>query len=207
MGQGCKDRGHQAAVRQLQRAEGQNLAIEYRWALGRYDLLPELAKDPVRRQVNVIAVPSSTPASLAAKAATTTIPIIFSGSNDPVILGLVASLGRPGGNATGVNFFIAELAAKRLGLLHELVPGAARVAVLANPTDAIRTGSYVRDIEAAAHAIGMQIRVLNASSIGEIDAAFATTRAREPPPSQVSRTSSGRPSIASTSTRSVSKRC
>ena len=154
--------------------EGQNVAIEYRWAQGRYDRLPELANDLVRRQVNVIAVPSSTPASLAAKAATTTIPIVFSVGNDPVKLGLVASLGRPGGNATGVNFFIAELAAKRLDLLHELVPGAARVAVLANPADAIRTESYVRDVEAAGRAIGMQIRVLNASSISEIDAAFAT---------------------------------
>ena len=154
--------------------EGQNVAIEFRWAQGRYDRLPELANDLVRRQVNVIAVPSSTPASLAAKAATTTIPIVFSVGNDPVKLGLVASLGRPGGNATGVNFFIAELAAKRLDLLHELVPGAARVAVLANPADAIRTESYVRDVEAAGRAIGMQIRVLNASSISEIDAAFAT---------------------------------
>jgi putative ABC transport system substrate-binding protein len=154
--------------------EGQNVAIEYRWAQGRYDRLAELASDLVRRQVNVIAVPSSTPASLAAKAATTTIPIIFSVGNDPVQLGLVASLGRPGGNATGINFFIAELAAKRLDLLHELVPGAARVAVLANPTDAIRTKSYVRDVEAAGRAIGMQIHVLHASSIGEIDAAFTT---------------------------------
>jgi putative ABC transport system substrate-binding protein len=154
--------------------EGQNVAIEYRWAHGRYDRLAELANDLVRRQVNVIAVPSSTPASLAAKAATTTIPIIFSVGNDPVQLGLVASLGRPGGNATGINFFIAELAAKRLDLSHELVPGAARLAVLANPTDAIRTESYVRDVEAAARAMGMQIRILHASSIGEIDAAFTT---------------------------------
>jgi ABC-type uncharacterized transport system substrate-binding protein len=154
--------------------EGQNVAIEYRWAHGRYDRLAELANDLVRRQVNVIAVPSSTPASLAAKAATTTIPIIFSVGNDPVQLGLVASLGRPGGKATGINFFIAELAAKRLDLSHELVPGAARLAVLANPTDAIRTESYVRDVEAAARAMGMQIRILHASSIGEIDAAFTT---------------------------------
>jgi putative tryptophan/tyrosine transport system substrate-binding protein len=154
--------------------EGQNVAIEYRWAEGRYDRLPELAADLVRHQLSVIAVPSSTPASLAAKAATTAIPIVFSVGDDPVKLGLVASLARPGGNATGVNFFIAELAAKRLGLLHELVPGAARVAVLVNPTDPVRTESNVGDIEAAARALGLQTHVLNASTIGDIDAAFAT---------------------------------
>jgi putative ABC transport system substrate-binding protein len=150
--------------------EGQNVAIEYRWAEGRYDRLPELAADLVRRQVSVIAVPTSTPASLAAKAATTTIPIIFGVGDDPVKLGHLA---RPGGNATGINFFIAELAAKRLGLLHELVPGTARVGVLVNPTDAIRTESNVRDVEAATRALGLQIHVLNASTISDIDAAFA----------------------------------
>src|SRR5262245_5854709 len=153
--------------------EGQNVAIEYRSADGRYDRLPELAAGLVRHQVSVIAVPSSTPASLAAKAATRTIPIIFGVGDDPVKLGLVASLARPGGNATGINFFIAELAAKRLGLLHELVPGTARIGVLVNPTDAIRTESNVRDVEAAARALGLQIHVLNASTIGDIDAAFA----------------------------------
>jgi putative ABC transport system substrate-binding protein len=154
--------------------EGQNVVLEYRWAENQYDRLPELAADLVHHQVSVIAVPTSTPASLAAKAATTTIPIVFSVGDDPVKLGLVASLARPGGNATGINFFIAELAAKRLGLLHELAPGATRVAVLVNPTDPVRTESNVRDVEAAARAIGLQVRVLNASTIAEIDAAFAT---------------------------------
>jgi putative ABC transport system substrate-binding protein len=152
--------------------EGQNVALEYRWAEGRYGRLPELAADLVRHQVSVIAVPASTPASLAAKATTTTIPIVFSVGDDPVRLGLVASLARPGGNATGINFFIAELAAKRLGLLHELVPGATRVAVLVNPTDAIRTESNVRDVEAAARALGLQIHVFSASTVGDIDATF-----------------------------------
>jgi ABC-type uncharacterized transport system substrate-binding protein len=154
--------------------EGQNVALEYRWAEGRYDRLPELAANLVRHQVSVIAVPSSTPASLVAKATTTTIPIVFSVGDDPVRLGLVASLARPGGNATGINFFIAELAAKRLGLLHELVPGATRVAVLVNPTDAIRTESNVRDVEAAARALGLQFHVFNASTVGDIDATFTT---------------------------------
>ena len=152
--------------------EGQNVALEYRWAEGRYDRLPELAADLVRHRVSVIAVPTSTPASLAAKATTTTIPVVFSVGDDPVKLGLVASLARPGGNATGINFFIAELAAKRLGLLHELVPGATRLAVLVNPADAICTESNVRDLEAAARALGLQIHVLNASTIGDIDTAF-----------------------------------
>ena len=153
-------------------AEGQNVAIEYRWAEGRYDRLPELAADLVSRRVSVI-VANSTPASLAAKAATSTIPIVFGVGDDPVKLGLVVSLGRPGGNATGVNFFVGELAAKRLGLLRELVPSAARVAVLVNPRDPVRTASNLRDIEAAASAIGLQIQVLKASTISEIDTAFA----------------------------------
>ena len=154
--------------------EGQNVTIEYRWADGRYDRLPELAADLVRRQVSAIAIPSNTPASRAAKAATATIPIVFGVGDDPVRLGLVASLSRPGGNATGINFFIGELAAKRLGLLYELIPAASRIAVLANPTDAMRTGSNVRDLEAAARALGLQIIVLMAGTNEEIDAAFST---------------------------------
>jgi putative ABC transport system substrate-binding protein len=154
--------------------EGHNVTIEYRWADSRYDRLPELAADLVQRQVSAIAVPSNTPASRAAKAATATIPIVFGVGDDPVRLGLVASLSRPGGNATGVNFFIGELAAKRLGLLHEFVPAASRIAVLANPTDAMRTSSNVRDLEAAARALGLQIIVLMASTNEEIDAAFST---------------------------------
>jgi len=153
--------------------EGQNVAIEYRWAEGRYDRLPELAADLVRRQVNVI-VTTSTPASLAVKAATTELPLVFGVGDDPVKLGLVASLNRPGGNATGVNFFLGELAAKRLGVLRELAPTAARIAVLVNPTDAVRTESNLKEVDTAARAIGLQVHIVNASTIAEIDAAFAT---------------------------------
>jgi putative ABC transport system substrate-binding protein len=170
--------GHLVAFRQglaeVGYVEGQNVVLEYRWAEGRYERFPKFAAELVRHQVSAIAIPTSTPASLAAKAATTTIPIVFSVGDDPVKLGLVASLARPGGNATGINFFIAELAAKRLGLLHELVPGATRVAALVNLTDPVRTESNVSDVQAAASAAGLQIRVLNASTIAEIDAAFAT---------------------------------
>ena len=153
---------------------GQNVAIEYRWAEGQIDQLPELAADLVRRQVAVIATPGSQLAALAAKAATPVIPIVFGVAEDPVKLGLVVSLARPGGNVTGINFFTAELGAKRLGLLRELVPGAARVAVLLNPADATRAEFTLRDVETAARAIGLQIHVLNASTSREIDMAFAT---------------------------------
>jgi putative ABC transport system substrate-binding protein len=163
--QGLGETGHVA---------GQNVAIEYRYAEGQIDQLPELAADLVRRRVAVIATPGSQLAALAAKAATPLIPIVFGVGEDPVKLGLVASLARPGGNATGINFFVAELGAKRLGLLRDLVPGAARVAVLLNPADAMRAESTLRDVEAAAHAIGLQIRILTASTSREIDAAFAT---------------------------------
>jgi putative tryptophan/tyrosine transport system substrate-binding protein len=149
--------------------EDQNVAIEYRWAEGRYDRLPELAADLVRRRVSVIATPGTTAAALAAKAATTTIPIVFGVSDDPIKLGLVASLNRPGGNATGVNFFTIELTAKRMQLLRELVPAARRLALLNNPTDAVNE-SLLRDVKAAA--IGQQILVFEAATGREIDAAF-----------------------------------
>ena len=153
--------------------EGRNVAIEYRWAEGQYDRLPALAADLVRRRVAVIAVPGSPPGALAAKAATSTLPIVFSVGEDPVKLGLVSSLGRPEGNATGINFFTGELAAKRLALLHELVPGAARLAVLVNPSDPIRTEAVLREVQAAVEALGLQIQVFNARTSREIDAVFA----------------------------------
>jgi putative ABC transport system substrate-binding protein len=151
---------------------GRNLAIEYRWAEGQNDRLPSLAAELVGRQVSVIAAPGSVPA--AAKAATTTIPIVFGVGDDPVTLGLVASLARPGGNATGINFFTREVAAKRLGLFHDLVPKAARIAVLVNPANPPIAEAILRDMPEAARAIGLQIQVLNASTSREIEAAFAT---------------------------------
>jgi ABC-type uncharacterized transport system substrate-binding protein len=152
--------------------EGQNVAIEYRLAGGRLDRLPELAADLVRRQVSVIAASGSGPA-VAAKSTTQTLPIAFIVSEDPVKLGLVASLGRPGGNATGINFFTAEVNAKRLGFLRELVPAAVRVAMLMNPSSTINTSSTLAEVEPAARALGLQIQIFNASTSREIDAAFA----------------------------------
>jgi len=149
--------------------EGQNVAIEYRWAEGRYDRLPELAADLVRRRVSVIATPGTTAAAIAAKAATTTIPIAFGVAGDPGKLGLVTSLNRPGGNATGVNFFTNELTAKRLQLLREMVPAAKRMALLTNPTDRINEAT-LRDVEAAA--AGQQVLALEAATGPEIDTAF-----------------------------------
>ena len=154
--------------------EGQNVTVEYHWLAGQYDRLPALMADLVRRRVAIIATPGGTPAALAAKAATTTIPIVFGVAEDPVRLGLVANLARPGGNATGVNFFLGEVVAKRLGLLHDLVPKAVRIAVLVNPANAPTAEATLRDIPEAARAIGLQIQVLNATTTPEIDAAFAT---------------------------------
>jgi putative ABC transport system substrate-binding protein len=152
--------------------EGRNVTIEYRWAHNDIARLPELAADLVRRQASVIATTLS--AALVAKAATTTIPIVFQGADDPVQVGLVASLNRPGANVTGITSMNVELMAKRLGLLHELLPGAARFAVLVTPTS--RTPTSITDVQAAVAAIGRQIEVLSASTIREIDAAFGTMR-------------------------------
>jgi putative ABC transport system substrate-binding protein len=150
--------------------EGRNVTVEYHWLEGRYEQLPTLMADLVRRPVAVIAIGTSGPATRAAKAATS--PIVFGVAGDPVQLGLVASLARPGGNATGVNFLVEEVAAKRLRLLHDLVPKAVRVAVVVNPANAAATENTLRDLREAAPLMGLQIRVLNATTIGEIDAAF-----------------------------------
>jgi ABC-type uncharacterized transport system substrate-binding protein len=158
-------------IREAGYVEGQNVAIEYRWAQDQYDRLPDLAADLVRRQVTVIA--ADTPSSIVAKAATTTIPIVDAGGGDPVKLGLVASLNRPGGNVTGVTFVVAELGAKQLGLLHELQPGAVRVGVLVDP-NYTATQSFVSDVQAAALSIGKQIEVLEAPIGRDIDTVFAS---------------------------------
>jgi putative tryptophan/tyrosine transport system substrate-binding protein len=154
--------------------EGQNVTVEYHWLEGQYDRLPSLMADLVRHRVAVIATPGFTAGAQAAKAATTTIPIVFGVAEDPVKLGLVASLARPGGNATGINVFNAEVTAKRLGLLHDLAPRAVRIAVLVNPASAPITEIMLRDIPAAARVLGLQTQFLNASTSGEIEAAFAT---------------------------------
>ena len=158
--------------------DGQNVAIEYRWADNRTDQLPALAAELVRRQVAVIATVGTS--AFAAKAATTTIPIVFVGGEDPIKLGLVASLARPGGNLTGINWFGGELAAKRLELLRQLVPAATRVAVLVNPAFATLTEITLRDVGAAAPAMGLQIQVLNADTSREIDAAFEIIEREQP---------------------------
>jgi putative ABC transport system substrate-binding protein len=154
--------------------EGRNVTIEYRWAENQLDRLPELAADLVQRQVAVIATPADTPATLVAKAATAAIPIVFQIGGDPVRAGLVASFNQPGGNVTGITSMNLELAAKQLGLLHELLPGAARFAVLVNPNNSIIAETTITDVRAAAMSIGLQIEVLTASTSGEIDTAFAS---------------------------------
>jgi ABC-type uncharacterized transport system substrate-binding protein len=161
--QGLKETGY---------VEGENVAIDYRWAEGQYDRLPAVVAEFVRRQVAVI-VAAPTVSALAAKSTTATIPIVFTVGDDPVKLGLVSSLARPGGNLTGVNFFGAEVVSKRLELLRELIPGVRRLAVLVNPSNAMISEAIVRDVEAAARGMGVQVQVFNAGTSREIDAAFA----------------------------------
>ena len=166
-------RGFRQGLRDAGYIEGENVAIEYRWAENQFDRLPALAADLVRRQVAVIATSGGLAVTFAAKTATTTVPVVFSAGEDPVRLGLVTSLARPGGNLTGINFFTGELAAKRLELLREVVPGAIRVAVIVNPANPPTTETTLRDVEPAARALGLQIQIFNARTNREIDAAFA----------------------------------
>jgi putative ABC transport system substrate-binding protein len=166
-------RGFREGLKYSGYIEGENVTIVYRWAEGQFDRLPALATELVRAGVAVIAALSNMVA-LTVKATTTTIPIVFIATEDPVKLGFVASLARPGGNATGINFYSGELTAKRLELLREVVPAATRVAVLVNPTNALTTESTLRDVHSAARAMGLQIQVVNASTSHEINAAFAT---------------------------------
>jgi len=172
-------RGFRKGLGETGYIEGQNVTVEYTWLEGHYDRLPTLMSELVRRRVAVIATPASAPSSIAAKAATATIPIVFGVAEDPVKLGLVSSLARPGGNATGFNFFMQEVDAKRLGVLHELVPKAVRVALLLNPANTTNTDTE-QEVREAARALGLQIRVLTASTSLEIDAAFSLI-AREHP--------------------------
>ena len=160
--------------------EGRNVTVEYHWLEGQFDRLPALMADLVRSRAAVIATPATPPAAIAAKAATATIPIVFGVSEDPVKLGLVPSLARPGGNVTGVNSLAQEVNAKRLALLHELVPKAVRVAVLVNPANATNAETTLRDTYEAARTIGLEIQGLNASTSREIEATFAAL-ARERP--------------------------
>jgi ABC-type uncharacterized transport system substrate-binding protein len=160
--------------------DGQNVRVEYHWLEGKYDQLPALVADLVTRRMALITTPASGPAALAAKAATATIPIVFSVAQDPVQVGLVASLSRPGGNATGINFFNREVAAKRLRLLHDVVPKAVRVAVLLNPANAGSAEVTLREVQEAAPSIGLQIQIFNATTIAEINEVFASF-ARERP--------------------------
>ena len=156
--------------------EGRNVAIEFRWAHNINERLPELAADLVRRHVAVIVAPQSTAAVMAAKAATRTIPIVFGTGSDPVQAGLVTSLNRPGGNITGITFMNVDITAKRLGLLHELLPNATRFAVLINPTNSVIAETMVTEAKAAASAMGWQVEIVKASTNREIDVAFATIK-------------------------------
>ena len=181
---GPEEYGEEAAFRKgLAEAgyvDGQNTTIEYYWLNGQYDGLPALMDDLVRRRVAVIATPSSLRAALAAKAATATVPIVFAIGDDPVKLGLVKSFARPGGNATGFNWLVAEVTTKRLALLHELVPKAVRVAVLVNPANATTAEATINDVTEAARALGLQVQVVKAATANEINAAFAALAGERP---------------------------
>jgi putative ABC transport system substrate-binding protein len=166
-------RGFRLGLKESGYVEGENVAIIYRWAENRIDRLPELATELARRQVAVI-VTSGPPAAFAAKAATTSIPILFLVGDDPVRLGLVTSISRPNGNITGINLLNSEIAAKRLEFLRELLPKANRIAALVNPADATLTETQMKDVNTAARAMGLQTEVVNADTIAEIDAAFET---------------------------------
>jgi putative ABC transport system substrate-binding protein len=171
---GFKDRlrGFRQGLKEAGYVEGETVTIEYRWAENQLNRLPELAADLVHRQVAVIVSGGGVPPALAAKAATMTIPIVFVANEDPVRLGLVASLARPGGNLTGINFFTGELGAKQIGLLRELVPGAVRIGVLVNPANP-QARTTTDEVEAAASTMGLLVQIFNASTVREINAAFA----------------------------------
>ena len=172
-------RGFRQGLKEAGYVEGENVTFEFRLAEDQTDRLPELAADLVRRRVSLI-VTSSPPAAFAAKAASATIPIVFGIAQDPVKLGLVQSLARPGGNLTGINFLLTELVAKRLELLHELIPSAKRVAVLVNPAQATNTEITLQEVQAAALSMGLQVQVLNVSTGREIDAVFANLDRERP---------------------------
>jgi len=169
--QGLKDSGY---------GEGENVAVEYRWAENQANRLPDLMADLVRRRVDVIVSSGGIPVVFAAKAATTTIPIVFTTADDPVRLGIVTSLARPGGNLTGINFVNVELVAKRLELLREMLPRAQHIAVLVNPNASINMETTLRQVDVAARAIGLQISVLRADTSREIDEAFAAMTRQRP---------------------------
>jgi putative ABC transport system substrate-binding protein len=172
-------RAYRQGLKETGFVDGENVTIEYRWADDQLERLPALAAELVRRRVAAIVIPN-TASALAAKAATTTIPIVFAVGSDPVALGLVASLNRPGGNVTGINFFINELVAKRLELLRELVPATRSVAVLVNPASVALAEITVKDTAAAARAMGLEIKVFNASTSDEIHAVFARFSSERP---------------------------